>query len=510
MEAECSRCHRKFQSSTEEMTICPKCLRAEFSQAAPAGDGAGSVAIKQDNQISLRRAAARAERLSDGLQTGSSLAPHRTLRFVLGVLIFLICAGMFMVGTEMEEWLGRPFMPEAAQRPVSVLLCWAAAVLVFSSFRQNKWLIYLLVGVFVVLGWFMPTFWEGVSARKKKGTAVAIASSKVGSEAVAVEQGVARTERALTEEDLAIFRGKKQSEGHVVNYAIYVNTRDVTLRQSIRDTLARLLETSSCVPYTRGKGTLFIISRSVGGTRNITRTMERFGDVTYANPDEGIYELSFVPEKVNAVSRFNAEELSSPHDDSFVEANTEELRNLIDPRRVRTAADTLISANVQQRRGEVLRVLLEVLRDPWESEPDTYESLMEALATYATPGDKTALDLCRKYFLHARAIRRTPTHAVVALLIRESPGEMVSPMVELWCADPSEWGALLAELGTMTQDHLLEVLERTESPLLVSSILKHLEHNGTPEAVPVLRKYVDHADSRISRPAQDAVRALEM
>ncbi len=493
------------------MTVCPECLRAEFSQAPRTEDEAGRSAVRQVSESSQRRALARAARLSGGFQSGSAYTPYGGLRFALGLMIFIVCLLMFMFGADVEEWQEYAFLPAGAQRPVSIILCWVAAALVFSSSRSNKVIVYPLVAFLLLAGWFMPNFWSLLAEQKKKETAVAIAASKVEADetSAAAAAQAARAGRELTEEDLAIFREKKQSEGGVVNYGIYINTRDVGLRQSIRDTIARLLVAENCVAYTRGQGTLFIVSRSAGGTRNISSTVARFGDLNYASPSEGIYEVNFLPDKVCAVSRYPSETLSSPDDAAFVQANIAELRNLLDPHRVSTAAHTLAAANIKEQRDEVRNALVEVLRDPWAIVPDTYQALVEAMVVYAAPGDKEAVDVCRKYFLSSRLARRNPSSAIMELLIRETPAEMVAPVVELWCANPVEWGNTLAQLGTLSQDHLLEVLENTQSLQLIGPILKHLENHGTPEAIPAVKKYAEHPDSLISRSARATLRVLE-
>ncbi len=511
MESECTRCHRKFQSSSEEMTVCPDCLRDEFAPARPLEEAGAGKSIKQVNALSLRRAAARAERLSGGLQSGAALSPFGMMRFVLGVVIFFTCVFIFLYCSKLEQWQVDSFMPSNAQRAVSLLFCWVAAALAFSSAsRQNRWFVYPVVFIYIVSGWFMPDFWRGVASREKKDTAAAIASSRVGGgEAyAATEKKVTRSGRELTEEDLAIFREKKQKEGSDVNYGIYINTRDVGLRQGIRDTIARLLEAESCVPYTRGQGSLFIVSKAAGGKRNISRIAARFGDLNYADPAEGIYEVDFLPDKVHAVSHYPTEALSSPAHESFIAANVAELQNLLDPHRVRTAANALAAADVQVQRDKVRGVLIEVLRDPWVTQPDTYEALIETLALYAAPGDREAVDMCRKCFLYSRTSNRAISPAVMQLLIREVPDEMVAPVVELWCSNPVEWGNMLAQLGTRTQEHLLDVLENTQSLQLIGPILKHLEHNGTPEAAPVVQKFINHPDSLISHTARATLRAL--
>ncbi len=509
MESECSRCHRKFQSSTEEMTVCPACLREEFAAAPRTREARQNAALKHENDVSLRRASARAERLSSGLQSGSLLMPHGALRFLLGVVIFLICIGVFMYGSGLEDWQRRMFLPEEAQRAVSILLCWVAAALVFSS-RFNKWIVYPTMLFLLVVGWFMPDFWQMLNDRKKKEVAVAIASSRAGAwdETADAEKQPVRPGRVLSEEDLAVYREKKQHDGAVVNYGIYFNVRDLDMRQKVRDALVRLLEAEICVPYTRGKGTLFIVARSAGGTRDISALLARFGELNYHSAGEGIYEIVFSPEKVYAVSPYPSEVFSSPHDESFVPANLAELSNLLDPRRVLMAANVLASANVAERRAEVRKVLGDVLRDPWTSEAGTYKALVEALATYATSGDREAVDICRRYFLSCRIAHRLPSPVVMELLIREVPSEMVGPVVDLWRSNPQEWSAVLSQLGTMSQDYLLEMLEETSSNQLKVSIIRHLESHGTPEAVPTVTKYLKHPDPAISHAARITLSAL--
>ncbi len=493
------------------MTICPACLREEFVQAPRAGEGKAQNAIKQENNLSLRRASARAERLSGGLQSGSSLTPHGSLRLVLGLIIFLICTLIFMLGSSLDEWQIRSILPEEAQRPVSCLLCWVAAALVFSASRQNKGLLYPLAIFFVIAGWFMPPFWTAVMAREAQGTAMAIATSRADNAREGDEQAVKSTSnvRALTEEDLSIYREKRQAEGGVVNYAIYLDVRDIEQRQKVRDALVRLLEAEICVPYTRGKGSLFVVARAVGGTRNISPMMARFGELTYASPSEGIYEVTFSAEKAHTITQFPTEVLSTPSDPAFVEGNLAQLRNLMEPKVVSLAAGMLASANVQEQRDEIRNVLSEVLRDPWSSEPGTYQALVEALAIYAPVGDREAVDQCRKYFLNSRIAHRPPAPSVVELLIREVPQEMVAPVVELWRSNPVEWESVLVQLGTLSQDYLLEMLEDTENTQFMVSILKHLEQHGTPEAIPVVQPFVDHPAARVSQAARSTLRVLQ-
>ncbi len=495
------------------MTVCPACVREEFASAPKASSGAGRSTIKHGNEVSHRRAAARAERLSGGLQTGSSLTPHATLRFWLGVVIFLICCCIFMYGFSLEEWELRQFLPEQAQRAVSILLCWVAAALVFTSSRQNKWVAYPLVSFLLLAGWFMPDFWSALAERRKKETAIVLDASAQQAEKAAATtvQKAAPAGRVLTEEDLAVYREKKQSESAAINYGIYIDVSDLTMRQKLRDALVRLLEAEVCVPYTRGRGTLFIVGSAAGGMRDISALMRRFGELGYASQQEGLYEVQFSAEKVYAESPYPSEVFSSPNDVSFVPANLAELRNLLEPKRVLMAAQVLASANVKGEQREAVRQTLgEVLRDPWGAEAGTYKALMEALATYAGLDDKEAVDHCRRYFLSCRLGKRLPSPVVMELLIREVPSEMVAPVVDLWRSNPVEWGSVLAQLGTTSQDYLLEMLGETSDNHLKVYIIKHLETNGTPEAIPAVSQYLQHPDPAVSHAARNTVNALSV
>ncbi len=502
-----------FKSSSEEMDVCPDCLRVEFSQARPVE----VEEVRRMNDAALRRQNARAARLREGFQSGSAFSAYGKLRFALGIVIFLVCVFLFLIASGQADAHTTSFLPADSQRPVSAIFCWVAAALVFTSTRTHKWFIYPLVLFFVVAGWFMPTMWNAYNARQRQLAADAIAASGVQADGTAKTQQAKDAEkdpnargRELTEDDLAIFREKKAEKGSTTNYAIYVSTRDAQVRQNIRDAIARLLEAESCVAYTRAQGSLFIVSGAAGGSRNISRLVARFGDLNYTNPRDGVYEVAFLPDKVNAVSRYSSEVLVSPSNPTFVSANIAELRNLLDPQRVRAAASALAAADVQVLRKDIHAALIEVLRDPWQTEPDAYEAMVQALVIYAPLGDGDTVDACRKYFFSCRAGNRKPSLPVLERLIDESPDEMVAPIVELWSSNPVEWETILSRLGNRTQERLLSLLGSTESLQLIGSILKHLEAHGNADAIPTVRKFIDHPDSLISRTARTTLRTLEM
>ncbi len=509
MESECSRCHRKFQALSESRDVCPDCLAKEFVSSPAKRPAGGKNSLERENAALSKRQIARAERQRDILQGGDISGSYGHMRLALGLGIFVACVILFLICTSHYEGNSLDLLPEDSRRPVSIIFCWVAAALVVTSTRRHSILIYLLTLFLVVAGWFMPQAMSWV-VTTPIGDDEMVEVEADPADVLRATGSTTSTLRELTEEDIRIFREKKQASPEGVNYAIYISTRESSLRQSLRDALARLLEAEACVPYTRGQGSLFIVERAAGGTRNISSTVARFGELNYAVPREGVYEVAFDPEKVNALSHYPTEVLSSPTNPSFVAANLSELRNLLDPERVRIAAATLRAANVPTLRQDIHDALLEVLHDSWSTEPNTYEALVEALVTYASVGDKSAVDICRKYFLAWRGNHRNPSHDVIMFLINEVPDEMVSPIVELWCENPVEWNDVLDKLGTRPEDRLLDLLRDTKSIQLMGLILKHLEKHGTPEAVPVIKKFVDHPDSLISRTARNTLRVLQV
>ncbi len=466
--------------------------------------------INKAVKAASRRQVARAERLSEGYQKGGAFSASSKLRFGFGLFLFLICLILFMLSS--GDFYGVEFrlIPESAKRPVSLIFCCVASALIYSSTRRHMTLVYLMSIFMLVAGWFMPEAWKALENARPAPPPISPEHVDDDKASTEDEEPSSRRKKVLSEEDLAIFREKRHDSPATIHYAIYIDSRDNELRQSMRDTLARLLEAGSCVAYTRAQGSLFIVERAAGGTRNIARQLSRFGRVYYAIPAEGIYEIRFDSEKANVICRFSDEVLATPANASFVGANLAELRAVLDPQRVRLAATALANANVEVLREDIRDTLVLVLRDPWASVPDTYQALVEALVVYAPEGDKEALDICRKYFLACRASHLPPSPSVMAMLIREAPDEMVSPVVELWCANPVAWNAMLEQLGTRSQEALLDVLKTTDSIQIQGAILKHLEKYGTPEAVPAVEPFAKHPDSLISRAAAATLRALHM
>lgn len=517
VESECSRCHRKFYTSSEEATLCPDCLKEEFS-AAPVMQEAERAAMAAEYARSSRRQVARAERMNRSYHSDSVFGIAGRMRCALGVAIFLGCVFIFMLGDSESYATPLSRLDLDLQRVISIMLCWVAAGLVFISFQRHKVLVTCVGLVMLVSGWFMPEIWrhEPAGAMMEEEPVVQKPKPEKKARTVLIQTEDPKEENAralsegpvLSEEDLAVFREGVKSAPHVAHYAIYMDNQDSSARSIVREALTRQLEAEHTRAYTRAMGALYVVTNAKGELRNISRILSRYGRVAYARPTEGVYEVHFMPERANMVCRYTPDVLNSTTNPAFVTANLSEL-SCLDPMRVRAAAISLKNSNVPVLRRDIHAALCDVLSEPWASEPDTYSSLVEALVTYAPAGDERTMEICKRYFQLCRSQQRGISSQVLLLLIREKPEEMVEPIVDMWAANPVVWGRMLSQLGPRAEDEMLELLSRTDSIQLIGAILKYIQDFGTEKSLPLVEKYIDHPDSLISHTARTTLSELK-
>lgn len=516
VESECSRCHRKFHASSEEATLCPDCLKEEF-HAAPVMRESERAAIAAEYAKSSRRQIARAERMNRNYRSDSVFGIAGRMRCALGVAIFLGCVFIFMLGD--SEGYATPLsqLDLDSQRVISIVLCWVAAGLIFISFQRHKVLVTCVGLVMLVSGWLMPEIWrhEPAAVAEEQPAAPEPKPEKkerpvlLQTEDPNAEEGQALSEDpVLSEADLAVFREGVKNAPHLSHYAIYMDNQDSSARAIVREALTRQLEAEYTRAYTRAMGALYVVTNAKGQIRNISRILSRYGRVAYARPAEGIYEVHFMPDRANMVCRYTPDVLNSPTNPAFVSANLSEL-SCLDPMRVRAAAISLKNSNVPVLRRDIHAALCDVLSEPWTSEPDTYSALVEALVTYAPEGDARTVEMCRRYFQLCRSQQRGVSSQVLLLLIRETPDEMVEPIVDMWAANPVVWGRILSQLGSRAEEKMLELLSRTDSIQLIGAILKYIQDFGTKKSLPVVEKYIDHPDSLISHTARATLSELK-
>ena len=514
MQVECSKCGRTFHTNQEEMTICPECLKAEFSSASKLSTDELQALRNEYKSASLRQVA-RAERMNVGYLSGEAFSTAGKIRFAIGIFLFLVCLFVFLIGESNPTATPIAELDSSEQRVFSIVFCWVAAGFVYFSTRRRPRVIYPVVLLFLVTGWFMPNFWAKISDAVKPAAVVAAAKEKTKPEDTVSDPTENR--RVLTDDDLTVYTQHAKKARHLVHYGIYVDVQDARARGIIRDAFTRLLHAEFTKPYTRSNGALFLVANIHGDRRDISDVLSRVGRVTYADVNAGIYEVLYDADKANMVSQYSAEVLSSPQNASFVKANLSELVCL-DPMRIRMAARTLHGANVSYSRGDIRAALAEALSEPWEDDQETYFSLVEAAVTYADrassdPEMQTVrsaiVQHCWNYFNLRYQQRKDVAPGIIEFLIRERPAEMVDPIVDYWIKDPVEWNSVLRTLGGRVQDRLLELLQSTKSIGETNAILRYLQEEGTREAIPVVEKFQSHSDSMIRYAARTTLEALK-
>ena len=507
MEIECSKCHQKFNSSKEDTVVCPQCLRSEFATVASGLDEVERKELHEEYAPSMKRQTARAEMMFGEYESGQMFSVAGKLRLLLGLIIFMVCGLLFLIS---DKEAGVTFLAELdmdSQRIFSMILCVASAALIAASSVRYKKLVRIAAVLVLVMGWTMPDMLDAALKAKAKQKAKIVAAAEA-------ELNETQTKEELTEgpvlndDDLQVFYTLRSASHRISHYAVFIDNQDGRARSLMREALNRLLEAEYTRAYTRANGALYVATNVPGERRNISRLLSRFGTVTHAEPAKGVYEVRFDADRANLVSQYSPDVLSSPLNNSYVTANLSELR-CVDPMRVRMSARSLASSNVKVLRREIRDTLVEVLQDPWATEPDTYSALIEALVVYCQSRDKEAVKLCYEYFEARRALKREIAREVTVYLIRELPDAMVNPILDFWCENPMAWTESLNMLGYRVQTPLLERLRNTTNLRLIGSILKYLEDRGTKEALPVVETFLEYPDSIIRHSAKTTYKTLQ-
>lgn len=503
MEIQCSKCQRKFNATSEDITICPDCLKQEFSAVAPRLNKEEHAQLVAEYAASIKRQSERAAAMGSVYASGYAFNVAGTIRMCLGIVIFLICAFLFLIS---DDEKGVTFLANddiANQRVFSMIFCIASAVLVATAAVPFKKIAYTLATGIILMGWFMPNMLEAaLKSAKVKQTAKPVAQAEN------VVQQDLNDGPVLNDADLQVFYSMRVSSHRLAHYAVYLDKLDTSAREIVRDSLARLLQAEYTRAYTRANGALFVCCNVPGERHNISDVLSRFGLISYAAPNKGVYEVRFDPERANIVSQYSPDVLTSPMHASYVAANLSELRCL-DPMRVRMSARSLANSNVQVLRREIRNTLVEVLNDPWASEPDTHAALIDALIVYSFEKDAEATQLCMKYFESRRALKRDVSQNVTRYLIFQAPEKMVTPIVALWSENPVVWNEMLNLLGFRAQPQLLAKLNSSNNIRQIGAILKYLEAHGTKDALPAIEPFLEYSDSIIRHTARAAVNAIQ-
>lgn len=504
VEVECTRCHRPFHASAKGKDVCPDCLEKEF-RGAESQLPELQEAIRKESAVFSRRQAARAARMRKNLDASGAFSSQGRVRCALAVLLFLICAFVFMLGDSETYKTIINQLAKEEQRMISFGVCLVSAALLFPSYRRHQFIVGLSMAFILALGWFMPNIWHFRTPLALDAEPELVSEKEPP---VSEPQQEEKT-RLLSENDLQVFDETCRNEPRHTFYAVYIHNQDFRARDLVRDSLTRLLNAECTRAYSRGNGTLYVVERPKAGEReNISGIAARYGRIYYAQPEAGVYEVQFDEEKANVSSKFSHDVLGMPNHPAFVSANLSEI-SCLDSMRVRAAAQRLRDSNVRVLRKDIREVLLHVLDDSWQADPDTYGALVEALVTYSQPEDREVLKACALYFNYCVETQNTMSEPVMTLLVRELPDQMAAPVVSLWSLNPLAWGKMLDSLGSRAEDPVLRLLRETQDKQLINSCLKFLEKHGTAKSVPVIEDRTSDPDSLISRSARSTLKVIQ-
>lgn len=494
----CSKCGKKFTSSRSFQKVCPECLSSEFADAFQMEE-TEVAAIRERQAAAARRQHARMAKLLKAYKDGTMFNMTGKIMFCVGLFIVAFCNLVFYLDGRSLIYWGVEGMDIAAKQAVSVSLSVVGALLLVFSTRRFKTVMFGFSVFVVLLGWHAPTLWKpskGVSLHADKEKA--LAASK--------DADVADT--PITEDELSVFYELREKMPRCTHYAIFMDNQDPAVRSLVRDALTRLLDAEYTRAYTRTNGILYVVANASGDRQKVASIVERIGTIIKSDVSQGIYLVRFDGEKANIVSKYSAEVLSSPMNAAFVTANISELQSL-DAMRIRVAARSLKNADVQMLRGEIRDALVKALKDSWSQDQDTYVALIDALVTYAPSKDKEAVAICEQYFSTRYASMREVLPNVANYLIKEQPDKMVEPIIAYWLANPVLWAQSLRDLSWRVQPKLLELMQGKASIKDLNIILRYLQNNGTSDAIPVVKKLMEHPDSIIRYSAKTTLKTLE-
>lgn len=494
----CSKCGKRFTSSRSFQKVCPECLNAEFADAFQMEE-AELAAIRERQAAAARRQHARMAKLLESYKNGTMFNITGKIMFCVGLFIVAFCNLIFFLDGRSFIYWGVDGMDMVGKQAISVSLSAVGALLLVFSTRRFK-LVMLGFSVLIVLqGWYAPSLWT-----PSKG--VSLYADKENALAENPEASVA--DSPVTEEELSVFYELKTKMPRCAHYAIFMDNQDPAVRSLVRDALTRLLDAEYTRAYTRTNGILYVVANASKSQQNVSSVVERIGTVIKSDVSQGLYLVRFDANKTNMVSQYSAEVLSSPMNAAFVTANISELQCL-DSMRIRVAARSLKNANVQMLRGEIRDALVKTLKDSWTQDQDTYVALVDALVTYAPSKDKEAIAICEKYFSMRYESMRDVLPSVANYLINEQPEKMVEPVIAYWLSNSVVWSQSLRALSWRVQPKLLEIMQGKASIKDLNMILRYLQTNGNADAIPAVKKLMDHPDSIIRYSARNTLKTLE-
>lgn len=490
MQKQCPQCGKLFESHREgEGELCPECARGGFRRASAPQNTSPDWERRQKTM--LRKQEARARKLGRIELEKKGMPPGRIVLLLLAMCLVLAGALLFWISARSESGM-LATMPPGNQLAFSLFLNALAAVLLFLALRRHVIVALVFAACVLAWGWFVPVLWPS-------GVEVLVVRAREAQP----EKAEAAPSTILSGEELAILEQTCREQGPNRVWGLYVESPIDGAREQIRKFLARLSKAKRTVAYSRHQGFLFVMEGTSASEEDIRELAGRLGHVLSVSPEKRLAEVRFDAQGSHYENEYPPEVLLDMTHPAFVRANLHELRCL-DPARIVTAAENLEAAHTIDFRADIRQTLLDVLKQPWSGQEYVQSALVRALLAYAEPKDAPALAESRRLFETLISLNLTVPETLVNYLVDNDPDYITGPLLALWVENSVYWEPWLTRLGTAAQPELLNLLGKTDNLQLIGGILKHLEREGTPDALPAVRRFQQHEDTLICKAAHEA------
>lgn len=439
----------------------------------------------------LRKQMARARKMGCVELEKKGLQPGQVVMLLLSGALALIAVLLFWISSRSDAGI-LASMPAGNQRAFSLFLNVAAAVLLFLALKRRP--VPALAGSVALLawGWFVPELWPS-------GERV-LTAPPVSSAGAAAEQ---KRATVLNDEELRILAEAAGKHGAERVWGVYVEAPNDGAREQIRKFLARLSRAARVIAYGRGSGLLFVLEGTPATDGEVQTMATRLGSLLSFSPERRLVETRFDARESHYENEYPPEVLLTVAHPSFVRANLCELY-CFDPARIVSAAQNLEAARTADFHTDIRAALLNVLREPWAGQEYVPKALVQALLVYAPAGDSEVLAVTRRWFDVFVSMNIGVPDSMMDYLVQNDPEAMVGPLIRLWVGNSVYWEPWLTKLGSAAQPQLLRLLGETKSLQTIGGILRHLEREGTPEALPTVKHFENHGDELIRKAARDA------
>ena len=511
-----------FRASSDSQDVCPVCLNDEFSAGATLSDGSDDVVAKMQFSA-MQRQNARATRLGKRLRVRNPFSLNGRVRCALAVFLFAICVFLFLL-SDGEEPTFLNQLEYHYQLCISLGTAIVSVALILPSFSGHKTQVSAAVIVILLMGCAMPTMWHYRVDDSEVYT-------DMPSETQTPEAPVQNNGRFLDDKELVMFNNAKKNHPNRVHYAVFLRYgvqqeeypegklkytpygNDVILL--VRSSLSRLLHGANVesLKSETGYGVVFTITNAPGEKQNIAAILSRYGDVYFSDPENGVYEVAFDEKKIMLGRNGQVDQKRDPDHLQYVELNLESLRSL-DAETVRAAAVHLANSNVKRLKNDIFHCLLDVLQDPWETAPDTYKALVDALVVFEPENsfDPRVFDILMNYFKFESKRNRDVSLRVVTRMAKERPEEMHDPILKLWIHSPDAWNGVAGVLAEQLEPYMIEQLQLPNIEIAkMLNVLRYLEPYGTVKSIPALRHVSETAtEQTIRQKASDVITTIEL